>query len=94
MHGPGQLGCLGAHTLQRFDAMADLLTLPTFDHGEIFRVVVESPRGSTSKFKYDKDYGVIALSRPLPAGLSYPHDWGFVPSTLAPDGDPLDAIIA
>jgi inorganic pyrophosphatase len=74
--------------------MADLLTLPTFDDEEIFRVVVESPRGSTSKFKYDKDHGVIALSRPLPAGLSYPHDWGFVPSTLASDGDPLDAIVA
>jgi len=72
--------------------MADLSALPTFQHGDVFRVVVESPRGATSKFKYDN--GAIVLSRPLPAGLSYPHDWGFVPSTLAPDGDPLDAIVA
>jgi inorganic pyrophosphatase len=72
----------------------DLSALPTFEDGDTFRVVVESPRSSTSKFKYDKEHGIIALSRPLPAGLSYPHDWGFVPSTIAPDGDPLDAIVA
>jgi len=57
-------------------------------------VMVESPRGSSIKFKYDPAIDRITLSRPLPAGLSYPHDWGFVPSTRASDGDPLDALIA
>src|SRR5947208_1534091 len=73
--------------------MADLLTLPTFADEEAFRVVVESPRGSILKLKYDPELGVITLSRPLIAGLAYPYDWGFVPSTRGPDGDPLDAII-
>jgi len=73
--------------------VTDLLALPTYATGKAFRVVVESPRGSTSKFKYDPRHRVMTLSRPLTAGLAYPCDWGFVPSTRAPDGDPLDAFV-
>ena len=57
-------------------------------------VVVESPRGAEVKFKYEGEIDRMVLSRPLPAGLRYPHDWGFVPSTRASDGDPIDALIA
>jgi inorganic pyrophosphatase len=71
-----------------------LLGLPAFADGDAIHVVVESPRGSALKFKYDPELGAIGLSRPLPQGLVYPHDWGFVPSTRAEDGDPLDAMIA
>ena len=67
--------------------------LRAFRQDGSINVVVESPRGSAIKFKYDPDDDVMTLSRPLPAGLVYPHDWGFVPSTHAPDGDPVDAII-
>ena len=73
--------------------MSDLFALPTFIGNDAFRVVVESPRGSIVKLKYDPEHHVITLSRPLVAGLAYPYDWGFVPSTHAPDGDPLDAIV-
>ena len=62
------------------------------DDGSV-NVIVESPRGSAMKFKYDLAAGVMMLSRPLPAGLAYPCDWGFIPSTQAPDGDPVDAFI-
>lgn len=70
-----------------------MTTLPAFRPDGAINVIVESPRGSALKLKYDATHGVMTLSRPLPAGLAYPFDWGFVPSTRAPDGDPLDAAI-
>jgi|SRR5436190_2219969 len=73
--------------------MTSLLSLPAFAEDGVVHVVIESPRGSALKFKCDPDAGVMMLSRPLPEGLTYPHDWGFIPSTRAPDGDPLDAFV-
>ena len=73
--------------------------MPHFDSMTAFRddgllnVVVESPRGSTMKVKFDAASGLMMLSRPLPAGLAYPFDWGFVAGTRAADGDALDAMI-
>jgi inorganic pyrophosphatase len=67
--------------------------IPAHDEGG-FHVVVESPRGATVKWKYAPDWNAFTISRPLPRGLCYPFDWGFVPSTRAPDGDPLDVMIA
>ncbi len=73
--------------------MADLGRLPARDADGWIRVVIESPRGANVKFKYDTALGVVTVSRPLPLGLSYPYDWGFVPGTRAPDGDPVDALV-
>jgi inorganic pyrophosphatase len=73
--------------------MPKLHRLPAFAQGDTFHVVVESPRGSTVKLKHDPELDVFAISRPLPLGLAYPCDWGFVPSTKGPDGDPIDAAV-
>ena len=54
-------------------------------------VIIETPKGSRSKYAYDPDIGTFALKFVLPEGTTFPVDFGFVPSTLADDGDPLDA---
>jgi inorganic pyrophosphatase len=70
-----------------------LSNLPTYaDDGAIY-AVVEAPKGSGVKLKYDEKLGAFTVTRALPLGLTYPFDWGFVPSTQAPDGDPLDVLI-
>jgi inorganic pyrophosphatase len=56
-------------------------------------VVVETPRGSGNKLKFDAELGVYRLDRVLPAGMAFPFDFGFIPQTMAEDGDPLDAIV-
>lgn len=71
----------------------DLTRLPLRSEGGAFHVVVESPRDSTVKLKYEPELGAFAVSRPLVHGLRYPFDWGFLPSTKAEDGDPLDALV-
>lgn len=73
--------------------MANLLRLPASPSQGVIHVVVESPRGATSKIRYDEKLEAFTLQRPLPLGMVYPHDWGFVPGTRADDGDPLDALV-
>jgi inorganic pyrophosphatase len=73
--------------------MADLSKLLTRDADGAIHVVVETPRGMAAKFKYEPKLGAFVFSRGLKTGLRYPYDWGFVPGTIAPDGDPLDAMI-
>jgi inorganic pyrophosphatase len=73
--------------------MPNLIKLPPFSKDGDVRVVIETPRGSRAKFSYDPEFQTFTLSKSLLAGLTYPHDWGFVPSTKAEDGDPLDIMV-
>src|SRR5205085_8827689 len=74
-------------------SMTDLLSLPSWADKEHLHAVVETPRGSSCKLDFDPKLGAFTLAKPLMAGLTYPHDWGFIPSTKAEDGDPLDILI-
>jgi inorganic pyrophosphatase len=73
--------------------MVDLLKLPVRNDDGDVHVVVESTRGSAAKLEYDSDLQVFTLSKALILGLTYPYDWGFIPSTKGEDGDPVDALI-
>ncbi len=56
-------------------------------------VVVEIPKGSRNKYEIDHETGAVWLDRHLFTAMAYPADYGFVPDTLAEDGDPLDALV-
>jgi inorganic pyrophosphatase len=73
--------------------MPNFINLPAFTEDGDAHVVVETPRGSRAKFAYDPKLETFALTKSLLTGLTYPHDWGFVPSTKAEDGDPLDIMV-
>src|SRR5215470_18547945 len=72
--------------------MSNLLALPSYGEDGSLNVIVEAPRGAGIKFKYEPMLDVFTVSRALPIGLTYPFDWGFIPQTLASDGDPLDVL--
>ncbi len=57
------------------------------------KCVVEIPKGSRNKYEYDPDYGGIKLDRFLSSSVVYPTDYGFIPETLAEDGDELDVLV-
>jgi inorganic pyrophosphatase len=70
----------------------DVIDLPKTDDG-VALIVIETPRGSGNKLTYDPDLGAFKLDRVLPAGMTFPFDFGFIPQTIAEDGDPLDVIV-
>jgi inorganic pyrophosphatase len=60
---------------------------------EPLTAIVEIPKGSRNKYEYDHDLGAIKLDRFLFSSMVYPTDYGFIPDTLAQDGDALDAMV-
>ena len=68
-------------------------SLPAFHRDGRVNAVIETPRGSRNKFTFEPDTGTFHLGKQLPAGAVFPFDFGFIPSTLAQDGDPLDVLV-
>ncbi len=73
--------------------MIDLSRIPAQPKPGLLNVLIEIPGGSKNKYEFDKDLGAMALDRVLYASVRYPYDYGFIPNTLAGDGDPLDGIV-
>lgn len=70
-----------------------ILLKPVDKQSGIIQVVVETPKGCRNKFAFDPEQKVFALRKVLPAGMTFPYDFGFVPKTIAPDGDPIDVLL-
>lgn len=60
---------------------------------QIIEVIIESPRATQAKYKYDPREKIFKLKRLLPLGMVFPYDFGFIPDTVGEDGDPLDALV-
>jgi inorganic pyrophosphatase len=75
--------------------MSDLTSLPHQLDAQraTCRAIIETPKGSRNKFDYDPETNLFMLAGLLPEGMMFPFDFGFIPSTLAEDGDPLDILV-
>jgi inorganic pyrophosphatase len=60
---------------------------------QLILVVIETLRGTPYKYDYDFDFDVFRMNKVLPLGMVFPFDFGFIPSTKAEDGDPLDVLL-
>jgi inorganic pyrophosphatase len=73
--------------------VVDLSRIPAQPKPGIINVLIEITGGSKNKYEFDKDMNAFALDRVLYSSVKYPYDYGFVPNTLADDGDPLDGMV-
>ena len=60
---------------------------------DIVNALIEIPKGSKNKYEYNIDLGVFQLDRVLYSSMHYPEAYGFIPSTLYDDGDPVDVLV-
>ena len=73
---------------------ANPILLAPFDKKtDALQVIIETPKGSRNKYAFDEGQGVFLLKKVLPAGMAFPYDFGFVPSTRAEDDDPVDVLV-
>ena len=79
-------------TLEKSVLRLDSLEAIDPDSG-LVNVVIDTPRGSRCKYKYDEAGGFFRLKKLLPLGASFPYSFGFVPGTRGEDGDPLDVLV-
>lgn len=71
-----------------------MTVLAAFDKDSGYvNAIIDTPKGSRNKFKFDEEIGMFKLGGPLPLGAVFPFDFGYIPSTKADDGDPLDILI-
>ena len=73
----------------------ELLAIKKITSGSIdkLNVIVEIPKGSNIKYEVDKDSGFLLVDRKLFTAMFYPCNYGFIPSTLEDDGDPVDILV-
>jgi inorganic pyrophosphatase len=82
-------------TRSKRTGLADPTHLKAFDEddADLITVIIETPKASRNKYAFDPEERIFALKKVLPAGMAFPYDFGFVPSTQGGDGDPLDVLV-
>src|ERR1700720_181774 len=75
--------------------LADPTRLKPIDEDDdgLVQVIIETPKGSRNKYAFDTEQKIFALKTVLPAGMAFPYDFGFLPSTKGGDGDPVDVLV-
>ena len=73
--------------------MPNLTKLDAYANDDEINTIVETPRGCRNKYKYEPKLGLFTLHKVLPPGAVFPYDFGFIPSTLGDDGDPIDVLV-
>lgn len=79
----------------RRGSLTDPSRIPPLDpdsNGTV-QVIIETPKGSRNKYAFDAELKIFQLKKVLPAGMTFPYDFGFIPSTVAEDGDPTDVLV-
>jgi inorganic pyrophosphatase len=69
------------------------LPAPFISGTDDIQAIIETPKGSRNKYAFDEATEMFVLKKALPAGMIFPFDFGFIPYTLAEDGDPLDILV-
>lgn len=81
-------------TLQPFQKKPEESTTGTaVPNEDLLQVIIETPKGNRNKYAFDPKQEIFLLKAALPAGMVFPYDFGFVPRTLADDGDPIDVLV-
>lgn len=77
------------------NGLADPSRLRALDEkdDQLVLVVIETPKGSRNKYAFDAEQKVFELKKVLPAGMTFPYDFGFIPRTKGGDGDPVDVLV-
>jgi inorganic pyrophosphatase len=87
-------GMVDPTKLKPFTKKGDESTTGTAKAGDkLLQVIVETPRGCRNKYSFDATQKIFVLKAALPAGMSFPYDFGFVPGTMGDDGDPIDVLV-
>lgn len=80
--------------MSKTSSLADPQQLsPRAKKDNLLQVIIETPRGARNKYSFDPDQRIFSLKKVLPAGMVFPYDFGFLPRTLAEDGDPIDVLV-
>jgi inorganic pyrophosphatase len=80
--------------LKPFTKKAAESTTGTAKSGDkLLQVIIETPKGCRNKYSFDEQQKIFVLKSALPAGMVFPYDFGFLPRTLAGDGDPIDVLV-